>query len=696
MRRMVFGAVLLAAGVTLVAQQPEFRVEVRLVEVEARVTDSSGRPITDLQRGDFTLKENGVAHDIASVAYMSSAERTLPVPPEARTPGGPTFVTVEPAPTWIYLQTESDSADATRVTSALRRFVARQLQPGFRVSIGGRAFSESREQLLQVVEQLERAPYGEEGGIGIVDPLRAQQKDAEEERAVAADMRKQEEGVVPLAGGFISRPEKVEMDASHARAFLTESRLDRQLPMYGEIALRRYEELVNRLALLPGKKVIVLMRPGLRVDVDNVPALRRVVSRAALHRVSFYTMDSRGLQPLVPANDRFVPIMVDRRRRQNVDVIGMMDEQDMVTEGLSSLATSTNGRSIPATNDLGDVLDAVVRDATGYYVLGYYPVDLTASGRYRRIKVGVKRPGAKLEATGGYFEPVSSVLSGSDEGLPLRRALFADLPTDLPVAASTQVFASSDGMPAFVLSAGVRAGALKQKSEKDAPRIDATALVRIVSEDQSRLPVYFERRLSSVGERKSWGQVQQDQTAVVSMSDIVTLPPGRHTWRVVFRDDHSGRLGGAEGQVTIPDFSGAGASSTLLMTGEILRRATDAGEGDDVLDVGPIRFIPQPTRVFRRGETIHLLFDVYNPSPDDVAIGSQGPRVALLHEGKPVTGTVVHGEAFPDPQRRRIRYACAVTTSDLAPGSYTVVVAPPRHDGTSRKPLLQVFQLLAQ
>jgi hypothetical protein len=42
MRRIAIGAVLLLAGVRAAAQQPEYRVEVRLVEVEARVTDSSG------------------------------------------------------------------------------------------------------------------------------------------------------------------------------------------------------------------------------------------------------------------------------------------------------------------------------------------------------------------------------------------------------------------------------------------------------------------------------------------------------------------------------------------------------------------------------------------------------------------------------------------------------------------------------
>jgi hypothetical protein len=180
----------------------------------------------------------------------------------------------------------------------------------------------------------------------------------------------------------------------------------------------------------------------------------------------------------------------------------------------------------------------------------------------------------------------------------------------------------------------------------------------------------------------------------VSISDVIALPPGKHTWRVVFRDEHTGRLGGAEGLVTVPDYRAGTAASTLLMTGEVMRRANEQADGDDVLDVGPLRFSPQPTRVFRQGDTVHLLFDVYNPPAEDLAAGPQGPRVALLLDGKPVAGADPQGQAFPDAQRRRIRYACAISTRGLAAGSYTVIVAPPRQDAYAPKPLLQIFMLL--
>jgi hypothetical protein len=163
---------------------------------------------------------------------------------------------------------------------------------------------------------------------------------------------------------------------------------------------------------------------------------------------------------------------------------------------------------------------------------------------------------------------------------------------------------------------------------------------------------------------------------------------------VVFRDENTGRLGGIEGQVTVPDYRTGTAASTLLMTGEVLRRADAQADGDDVLDAGPLRFSAQPARVFRQGDIVHLLFDVYNPTAADLAAGSEGPRVALLFEGKPVAQAQFAGQAFPDPRGRRIRYACAIPTSGLTRGSYTVIVAPPRQDDSAPRHLVQVFMLL--
>jgi VWFA-related protein len=686
---------LVASTLTAVvaAQQSDYQVEVRLIQIEARVTDRQGHPIPDLGRADFVIKEGGVVHDVATTEYMPGPERlmvrsdTSPGTYEAIPIAGPV-----PQPTWIYISTEVGPSDTQRAAAAIRQFVVRQMQPGFQVSLGGMPFTTDKAQLAAAVDSMVRNPHGSAQRGALVDPTYHQRLDAENDRAMASEFRQQEEGIVPLQG-FVARPEKVEGDAQYARPYVTEQRIDRQLPMYAEVTLDRYQMLVDQLSTLPGKKVIVVLRPGLRVEADNSVAMQRLASSAVRHRVSFYTVDSRALEAIIPADELRIPLSIDRRRRPNVDVFRKYETLDISHEGLQALAEETGGRSVVNTNALEEVFDRLVHDASGYYVLSYYPVDLTAAGRYRRIDVSVKRPGVKIQATRGYYEPQPTTpLAGGDKGVALRRALLADVPRDLGVIGSANVFADEQRRPVLILSAGVRAGDLEPRQEVDDAALATTALVRIATEDGSRTPIYYERRVTSRAAKKSWGHVRSDQTAVVSIADLVRLDPGAYTWRVVFRDERTGKIGGAEGRVQIPDLSQPAASSTLLIT----REAVLLGEGEqpDLLGAGSLGYAPQPGRVFRQGDVVHLRFDLYNAPSAELDAAAVGPRMALLRDGKAVENVAFHAVAFPARDEGTVRFVGAIDTAHLVPGSYTVIAAPPAGPESANRRLVQIFQLL--
>ena len=111
-------------------------------------------------------------------------------------------------------------------------------------------------ELAAAIDSMVRNPHGSARRGALVDPTHHQRLDAENDRAMASEFRQQEEGIVPLQG-FVARPEKVEGDAQYARPYVTEQRIDRQLPMYTDVTLDRYQMLVDQLSALPGKKVIV-------------------------------------------------------------------------------------------------------------------------------------------------------------------------------------------------------------------------------------------------------------------------------------------------------------------------------------------------------------------------------------------------------------------------------------------------------
>ena len=171
--------------------------------------------------------------------------------------------------------------------------------------------------------------------------------------------RRQEEGTAPLAG-FTVRPERVEIGGSFAQPMITVGRAERSMPVYGDVALNQYFDLVERMAALPGKKSIVLMRPGLRLEPDNVGMLLDLSSFAVRKRVSFYTVDSRGLESQLPADEKFVPFMIDRRtRRTEPDLIGQLETAALARDGLQSLARETGGKMLIGTNKLSEIFDRV-------------------------------------------------------------------------------------------------------------------------------------------------------------------------------------------------------------------------------------------------------------------------------------------------------------------------------------------------
>jgi VWFA-related protein len=93
--------------------------------------------------------------------------------------------------------------------------------------------------------------------------------------------------------------------------------------------------------------------------------------------------------------------------------VSVMESQ----EPLRYLAQETGGLFL-ASNDLGNDLNRVAADQSGYYLLGYVPSAGTfqpyeGEPRYRKVKIEVKRRGLKVRSRRGFFG-----VSEGDAGTP--------------------------------------------------------------------------------------------------------------------------------------------------------------------------------------------------------------------------------------------------------------------------------------
>ena len=124
-------------------------------------------------------------------------------------------------------------------------------------------------------------------------------------------------------------------------------------------------------------------------DIQN--QLRDVYAEANRFNVAIYVVDPRGL----PVNEFDID--------QNVG--GQTDQQFLSsTQGtLRTLAEQTDGRAIMNRNDLATGMTQIVRDTSGYYLLGYDSSQAPSDGKFHEIKVRVKRANVQVRARKGYW-----------------------------------------------------------------------------------------------------------------------------------------------------------------------------------------------------------------------------------------------------------------------------------------------------
>jgi VWFA-related protein len=145
------------------------RVTLALVQVDAVVTDKSGRHVTDLTAVDFEIFEDGRRQEITHCSYVAIPALPAPPPrpadPALPAPPVPTRIRADRLRRTIALVVDDlglSFRSAIEVRDALRKFVDEQMEPGDLVAIvrtrGGigalQQFTVDKEQLRAAIERV--------------------------------------------------------------------------------------------------------------------------------------------------------------------------------------------------------------------------------------------------------------------------------------------------------------------------------------------------------------------------------------------------------------------------------------------------------------------------------------------------------------------------------------------------------------
>ena len=176
-------------------------------------------------------------------------------------------------------------------------------------------------------------------------------------------------------------------------------------------------------------------------QIDNERKFLTLLQRANRANVSFYPVDARGL------------VVYDQPT--NFDISPTMD-QDILRhrwDYLRDMAAQTDGQAILDQGDMSRAFQKVFRDLGSYYLLSYYSTNSRLDGRFRRIRVEVKRDGLDVRARPGYLAPTEAEARASSAAT-VAAARSAPAPT---VTRALEAIAPANGfLPARLQAAGGR------------------------------------------------------------------------------------------------------------------------------------------------------------------------------------------------------------------------------------------------
>ena len=367
--------------------------------------------------------------------------------------------------------------------------------------------------------------------------------------------------------------------------------------------------------------------------IDHEVEFRELLQRANRANVSFYPIDARGLIVFDTPIEWGVP--------PTVDAAWLRDRQD----DLRMMAMQTDGQAVLNTSDVSGAMQKMFADIGSYYLLSYYSTNAKLDGRFRRIRVEVKRPDVEVRARLGYLAPTESEARAA--GMAITSATGKTLPPPTVTRALDSISSARGNLPVRIQAAGAK-GTIRAIVELDA----ATAKLQEWLSGGTVKMTYEPERLSGVSPAGSAHSttlaIEPGQRSIAVDGTEKPLAPGRYSVRAELTP-RGGRM-----PIQVTTFATVPADAAGVGTGALAsRRGPSTG----------LSYVATADPRFRRTERLRL--DV--PVADETFTANG--RV-LTREGQPLP-IVVSTSSRTDPNGRTLAVA-DVSLAPLAAGDYVV------------------------
>src|SRR6266446_1361378 len=534
-----------------------FKVRVNLVLVRVVVRDSKGKIVPNLKKEDFHLFDNKKPQTISSFTVETPEARTASAlasataeasSSSADAAGGKAVVLPQRFVSMVFDDVHLSMSDAVFVRDSATRFFE-GLAASDRVSLSTTSgqltqeFTDDHGKLTKALLGITPRPLT---GAGFHDcpDVSYYQADLIVNRSDRQALGVATEEAIQCAfnGDATMRA------AAQGLAQSAANRMVAQGDSETQYAYRHLDEVVRRLANMPGQRVLVLVSPGFITSTLQLEA-SETVDRATRSNIVINTIDARGLYTPDVGGDIADPPHDSFRTagfKLSYRVAAQLAQEDV----LAQLADGTGGKFFHNRNDVDEAMREAGAAPAYSYLLGFSPQNLKIDGRFHTLKVALtSKEKFGIQARHGYFAPKTLTDPAESAKLELQEALFSQEEIrDLPVELQTQFFKKDDAQARLAVLSHFDVKGIHFRKLLGRNNDQLTIVTGIFDENGN-----FVTGLSKVVDMnlldRTYTRLSRSGFTVKTSFDV---KPGTYLVRLVVRDAVGAQMAARNGAVVIP------------------------------------------------------------------------------------------------------------------------------------------------
>ena len=391
--------------------------------------------------------------------------------------------------------------------------------------------------------------------------------------------------------------------------------------------LAALETAVRMLGSLNEKKALVYFASGIQKQgLDNDAQLRATINAAIRSNTAFYTVDARGLVASAPQGDATKSSPGGSGMYTGSSGRSAQNNFASQQETLYTLAADTGGKSLLDNNDLSMGIQQAQKDISSYYIVGYYSHNDKEDGQFRKVDIKM-RPTItakyNLDFRHGYYANKQfQKFTSSDKERQLTEALMLSDPvTDLNIVAEIDYFRLARDRYFVPVSVKIPGSELVLAKKGGAEK----TVIDFVGQVTDATTGKTVQNVRDIADIKLTGQTAAELSKhPIAYDTGFSLAPGKYKFKVLARENETGKMGTFEHNFVVPDLTTPQATlaiSSVILSSQrtdLNQAVFNAEHNKALLQLNPLfqdgkKLIPSVTRVFSKNQEMYVYLEAYEP-----------------------------------------------------------------------------------